>query len=455
MRVAMKRAPLAMVVVALGAAAGSSSALAATVTSAAPPARATAQDLTRLKGITPETLALMNRQARLERVIDRIKAATTAGLGGVSIDPEHDTLHLAWKGAVPGTVRREVDGARARGMTVDVTAAPYTEKQLDAEVTRLSRLPLAAGRTLQLSAKPDGSGLDVGVSGLPAGTSTAAARQLVPALQDSEVPLSVKTVPAPTFAARGYDTPFFWGGSYIERWLSNSPAGNSCSSSFGVTGNNSSATYLLTAAHCGEGEWRSVTLLNGDGTTTQQTYGSTISTRRSTSLDAEVIFTPNGAGGSVYVGDSINFDTGSLGSNSGIPVDSTADSPSGALVCTSGSFSGTICNIRVTLVNVTITINPATNGVSTIQHLNFGVKENDGTGILAAVGQGDSGGPVFSIINNRAIARGVISAMRTGTGWTAPCAGWAALNRVCANNVYYGDLNTLTSALGMHVNTGG
>jgi streptogrisin D len=421
----------------------------------------TDDDLYRVRGVTPQTLDLMRRQEKLERLIDRIRAAAppTAGLAGVAIDPLRDTLRLAWKGALPAAVAKEVEAARADGLTVAVRPAPYTEAQLAAEAARMSRAPLWAGprtgqRVMQVSPRPDGTGITVGIGGLPAGTTVAEARRIVPALAGATVPLEISFVPPPAFTLRGWDMPAHWGGAYIERWVNGSRAGNSCSDAFGVTGNNGAATYLLTAAHCGEGEWRSVRVQWPDGTQAQISYGNTIPAGRAPTLDAALILAPLGAGNAVYYGESINLDTGSFGSNTGITVGGTEGNPVGAFVCTSGAYSGTICNIQIVLTNVSFTYDPPSNGVGPVTNMVLATKVNDGSGILAAVGEGDSGGPVFSILSQRARARGVISGQRNGSGWTAPCHGWAPPGRDCSNSVWFGDIRTIVNRVGVRMNTG-
>lgn len=147
---------------------------------------------------------------------------------------------------------------------------------------------------MQVSPRPDGTGLDVGLHGLPADLTPQQARQLVPAL-DSAVPLSVTTTGGVSFTTRLYDSPPFRGGSFVYRRAND----NACTSAFGVTGLNGTATYLLSAAHCGEGTQGSGLYPDPSGNLLQDLYGSTTTAGRRTDLDVRLIHTPKGAGAHV------------------------------------------------------------------------------------------------------------------------------------------------------------
>jgi streptogrisin D len=410
--------------------------------------------LYRAPGVTSQAVQRMQRQDVLLRTAERIRSraagATGAGLSGITIDPDRSLLHLYWHGAVPPTVSNAVSAARARGVTVDVQQAPYTERQLLAEIDRMAAANAAAAPgaryDLQLAPKPDGSGIWAGVSGLPSGALTAAAPRI--AALHTSVALQVEAPGNFTFSYRWYDTTPFWGGAYIER-------GNmACSDAFGVTGNNGAATYLLTAAHCGEGTWQSGGVTDPSVPTTfHNTYGSTIPAGRDTQHDAQLILTPGGAGNSVYWGESIN-PPNSLGSNSGVTVGGTEDNVVGAFVCNSGSFSGTVCNIQIRLAKVTFSFDQPENGVQNMNNMSLGEKMADSSGIAAANGNGDSGGPIVSLVSNRARAYGVISGMYTGGGWDAPCVGYRPAGRHCSRSVWFGDIRTILGTVGARMNTG-
>jgi len=416
----------------------------------------TADDLYTAPGVTPQAVQRMQRQDVLLRAAERIrgKAAGGAdtGLSGITIDPDKGALQLFWRGALPAAVSEAVSGARAQGVAVSVRQAPYTERQLLAEIDRMAAANAAAAKgsryDLQLAPKPDGSGIWAGVSGLAAGASATVARRLAAAL-GTPVALEVEAAGTFAFSHRWYDTTPYWGGAYIER------GATACSDAFGVTGNNGAATYLLTAAHCGEGTWQSggVSDPSIPGSVFHVTYGSTIPAGRAPQHDAQLILTPGGAGNGVYWGASINPPT-SLGSNSGVTIGSTENNVVGAFVCNSGSYSGTICNIRIELAKVTFSFDQPENGVQHMNNMSLGVKQLDSSGITAANGNGDSGGPILSVVSNRGRAYGVISGMYTGGGWDAPCVGYRPSGRRCSRSVWFGDIRTILSAVGARMNTG-
>jgi streptogrisin D len=404
-------------------------------------------------GMTPEVFALMTRQEGLDRVADDIRAKArdteTGGLAGIAVDQAHNAVRLYWHGMLPAAASQQIAQAGSQGIAVIVKTAPYTEAQLVAEVDRISKLPLSAGtraghRAMRISPKPDGTGIDVGISGLPDGISTSQARQLVPAL-NSPIPLTITPIAAPAFASRYFDVPAYWGGGLITN-----PATNlSCSNAFGVTGNNGAATYLLTAAHCGEGEWRTGAFVNPPA---QNVFGNTIPAGRSTQLDAELILTPAGSANAVYYGSSINPPNNDVGTTSGRLVAGATSNNIDDTVCTSGAFSGTICDGRILATNVTISYVPAENGVGRVTNLVWAEKlpANDSSAIA---GQGDSGGPVISVRSDgKVLARGIISGIDAVL--LKPCQGWAFPGRQCSPSVFYADVTRVMNTVGVHLNVG-
>jgi hypothetical protein len=371
------------------------------------------------------------------------------------VDLESNKISLYWKGALPASVTSRIDEAKANGIEVVVRQAPYSEVELLEEADRISQKPLFDGvrtgqRMMQVNPRPDGTGLNVGLHGLPADVSPQQAQQVVPAL-NSAVPLSVTAVDPVSFATRLFDTPSFWGGSYIHR----RSGGNSCTSAFGVTGLNGAATYLLTAAHCGEGTWGGGLYRDANGNIQQDVYGSTIPAGRSTQIDVQLVHTPQNSGNHIYWGTYMNPEAGDPGSSTGVPVRGVTPNSIGNAFCLSGSYSGTICdgaNVRITGVNITVTYDPPSNGVVRVTGLVQGT-DVIGTRAFGIVGQGDSGGPVVSPANDGGVqARGVISGMATGNQ-VRPCYGYAPPNRTCSRIVYFADMQNAMATVGVRLNT--
>lgn len=415
---------------------------------------ATTADLLRLPGMSAGLMDALRNQEALDGFAERVRVhaaagpSPDAGLSSIVVDPHANSATIYWHGAVPAPVTGLVDTARRSGIQVRFQSAPYTEAALLKEVDRISRLPLstsalteASRRVLTVVPNPDGTGLTATIGGLPAGTTATQAHRMVPALTTTHVPVTVRVDTGPTFATRFFDSWPWWGGAYIE-----GPA--ACSNAFGVTGLNGAATYMLTAAHCGEGTWHTGTVTFPDGSTLRRTLGPTIPAR-ATGHDGQAIHTPNGAGASVYVGAPINPPNGDPGSNSGMRVGGAGGNTIGDLVCTSGSYTGSVCAIQVVTTGGSWTVDPPVNGVGRVTNM-----VNARLPGVNVAGNGDSGGPVFAIRtnDNRAIARGVISAVDLGS-YERPCTGYIAPGRRCSMSVWYGQVTDIMRTIGVRINT--
>lgn len=115
----------------------------------------------------------------------------------------------------------------------------------------------------------------------------------------------------------------------------------------------------------------------------------------------------------------------------------------GEYVCTSGSFSGVRCNIKIVDDSQTVTISG--HSVPYIVE----AYRMDGT---AATGEGDSGGPVFALSSNPAkvIARGTISAGKHGD--EVACVGVGG--RTCWKTVRYMPISVSLNNWAMTLNLG-
>jgi hypothetical protein len=385
-------------------------------------------------------VAASQAQTALHDLIDRITAADRArsrkdastGLAGVVIDPDQSLLNLYWHGAQPAAVKSELAAGRSRGLEVKVHPASYTLGQLTAERDRLATRYMGKVRSgdpkvTSIGPKPDGSGLQIGVA--PDATSMKTARSTI----NSAVAFEVIAGDSPTRTSRGLDTQPYWGGSYMENWgpIGEEPEG-SCTMGFSATRKNSSGAVLpvmLTAAHCGEGGdvWR---LSNGGYYGQEQEL-----TPAGHDYDAMLVGVPTNQGG-IYDGPSFyNGDT-----STGKPVSGAGATVVGDRFCTSGSYSGTICNIRAMVVGVTIDVT----GYGQIKQTVLS-EQQDG---ISAVGNGDSGGPVFQPTgpaNGQANARGTISAIPGQSVYWRPCQGVPGVpnnqvGRHCSYRFYFPDI---------------
>lgn len=405
--------------------------------------------------LSPADVELLERQERLNAIASDIQDAAEhdqadgSGLAGIAVDLDHNELHVYWHGDLTEAVKTHIDKA-PEAVTVESFVAPYTRNELLAEIDRISARPLFNGkktgqRTMSAAPAVDGTGINVAISGLPSSATSADAPDLVPAL-DSPYPLAIAvgTGYEPTY--RWIDFPAHRGGAVITQGVGT--VTGVCTTGFGVTGLNGTATYMLTAAHCGEGTWRTGVVRYANGATQQLTVGTTIA-GRDTAHDGQAILTPNKSGPYVYVGDSVNPSTGALGSNTTVRVSRAANSFNGELVCNGGAYSGTICGIRVATTGLTIVYDPPHNGVGTVTDMVQA--ETVGT---AAGGSGDSGAPIYAINSDGTItARGIQSGVQTGPTYDQPCVGYKYTGRVCSSAIVYGEVLDIMSTIGVRINT--
>lgn len=397
--------------------------------------------------VAPEIIALMTEQEKLDAVAERIEKVAdtpTSGIGGLVVDAKAKRIDLAWHGKVPATVRREATAARRAGLEVRITEAAYTRSALLRETDRLAdeHMTSSDSAVRSIGPKADGSGLTVGVT-------PAAERGLAEtaAAVDSSVPLEF-TATTPEKSDRWYDSSPYWGGALLLNYTSSATNyqnyGAMCTSGFGVTGLNGAATYIMFANHCGAGNWRTAWVTDTNGTIYQNQLGNTITTRDAL-RDTQLILTSQGAGAGVYTGESW------LGEGQqGRSVKGSAANNVGDYVCTEGSFSGTLCNIRVAQVGMVVNIT------------DYGRTENmvrantSNASRQATSGNGDSGGPVVSITTGGVLARGTISAMNMNS--QVPCPGVPGApvdeeGRHCSTEMFYPDIRVQMAAVGVRLNT--
>jgi hypothetical protein len=398
--------------------------------------------------VAPEMIALMTAQEKLDAVAERIEKAArdtpTSGLGGLVVDAKAMRLDLAWHGAVSAAVKREVAAARRAGIDVRITAAAYTRNALRRETDRLADEHMKTTDSVvgSIGPKADGSGLTVGVTAAP-GRSLAASAPSV----TSSVPLEF-TATTPEKTDRYYDSDPYWGGSLLLNYVSSATHYENyrslCTSGFGVTGLNGAATYIMFANHCGEGNWRTGFLSDSSGTIYQNQLGNTISTRDA-EHDTQLILTPAGAGAGVYTG------TSWLGSGQqGRSVKGSAANNVGDYVCTEGSFSGTLCNIRIAQVGMVVNIRDYGRTVDMVR------ANTSNASRQATSGNGDSGGPVVSVTTGGVLARGTISAMNMNSLVDCPGVPGVPANeegRHCSTEMFYPDLRIQMAGVGVRLNT--
>jgi hypothetical protein len=351
---------------------------------------------------------LMKVQGKLGAAADRIIALDASGLAGIRVSAETKSLQVAWKGAAPASVRRAA--GLGAGLNLRITSARYSQRELLAAAARVAR----GSHVASVAPQADGSGLLVAMR---SGTSTTTARTASVARLAGGVPVTYEraAAPAPAFS-RGNDIAPYWGGA---RW-------NGCSTGFAIR--IGGVPKMLSAGHCasngqnaydGGGDWMGT--VSGDSDAYDRLYINTNSAGR------------------IY--------DGGVGSGEfSKPVIGAARSYVGDWLCTSGAYSGARCGIQVRATNVTIWVG---------SYYIYQLVRAEQVNYQNAIGNGDSGGPVFSLAadHSKVIAKGTNTAIDLGT--QVACTGIpASATRRCAWRMYYVDVVNSLNAYGASIITG-
>ncbi|WP_182875212.1 S1 family peptidase [Microbispora sp. H10670] len=350
---------------------------------------------------------LLATQQRLVQAADHITAAVQeqggGGLAGIVVSAENRELRLYWKGQTPKSID-EISGELGSDLKLSVLPARFTAKQLAAASARIAKRGGSA--ITSITPNVDGSGLTL--SGLTA----AKARS---AISEESVPVAVQTGERPALATRWNDSPPWWGGA---AWR-NANLGSGCSTGFAVT--YGGATKMLTAGHCGD-----------VGQTATDPTGEVIGGISQDNNSYDVALINAGTQGYVY-----NNSVGNISTEFSSLVIGTASSYVGMYLCTSGAYSGTVCNSQVTATGVTIITG----------YTIYNLVRAEQTAHTNAAGQGDSGGPV-ELVNpsntTQVYATGVITAIDTSAA--VPCTGYVTSGRICSWRFYYAPWANATTA---------
>jgi hypothetical protein len=367
---------------------------------------------------------LLATQRHLDDAADAIAAAAEQanGFGSVVVDPENREVRVYWKGHIPAPVQQAVAAADS---VVRVLPAAFSKRELDAEAQRLMHLPRASqvapsAAITAIAPLPDASGLRVSVDG-----SVDAARH-VRAVATAAVPVTIQPGVAPhqTFG-RSNDSPPYWGGAV---WKKSMNGIGICSTGFAIT--HGGQTTMLSAGHCawnGDGVW------DGGG----DPMGWVQNVRAFRDI-LEIASGNNWFAGRIY--------NGTPGVNEfSNPVTGASTNHVGDYICTSGAFSGTRCNIKITEVDEAVYLAGNWYGLQV---------EAEQQADTNAAGQGDSGGPVFRVNADPTTvsARGTITGGDGGT--VVPCTGDTSGGRICTWRIYYADIASALQSYSAQVVTG-
>jgi hypothetical protein len=349
---------------------------------------------------------LMSVQAQLDAAADRVEALGGAGLAGVEVHAENRRVIVHYKGAVPAGLR-QISAAMPARTAMTVRSAAHSRRELQAVALGVTSLAEVAS----VAPSVDGSGLEVSLRRGRVSTDSQtkvrgkAGGVVVRYLPESDTALT----------SRGNDSPPYWGGA---RW-------NGCSNGFAIR--ISGSTKMLSAGHCA-----------ANGNTARDGGGDVMGTVSGDSNAYDRLYINTSSGGRIY--------DGGVGSGEfSKPVVGAARSYVGNWLCDSGAYSGARCGIQVKATNVTINVG----------YLIYGTVRAEKTDHTAAIGNGDSGGPVFSLSPdpNKVIAKGTNTAIDTSVA--VPCTGVpTSSTRTCSWRFYYVDVVNSLNAYGASIVTG-
>jgi hypothetical protein len=385
----------------------------------------------------PEPLTPANQPA-LDAAADDARAiAGDAYYTNAVVDSQANTVTVYLAHAPQGVVD-QLTAAHPSTYVVDNSAAFSEAKALKLEDAISSRIPAwaAAGvRIGHLRPTLDGH-LEVGVR-----SDVADAASRLGAQYGGAVRVVADTEPTYLTAWRYNDSSPWNGGDFIYHL--GSTEGADCSSGVPVHDATNGTQYMLTASHC---FWS----FGGVGTSVRNGYirldNGTVYSGSSTTLIGSVTKNSNLTSGSTTIDTAlIKASTSTLSFvaawNSqgwGVYV-GRATNHVGDQVCQSGAFDGQICGgIVIRALNMTVC---PTFEVFCVNHL---VQANNSTSGAVALGDGDSGGPVYSYTGSNLLARGMTDIGSVDRTCTSVPTGTSGL-RGCYHTLYFVDMASIDS----------
>ena len=363
---------------------------------------------------------VLTTQYHLNEIAVRLSDAVAGlrGYAGISVPTEEGRVVVRWQGAPPPEAVEAVD--RERGSAV-LRPAVYSTRDLGTAIDQVLALAQAEGAPIS-AADPvaDGSGITVFTTG-----PIAIAQDLV----SRATPVAATVEPGSSVPAfdRLADASPYWGGARWRTWA------GSCTSGFAVHRIQDGHDFLISAGHCAD---------DGDDAYT----GASAYMGRVVGDDDmhDTLLIDATSEGRMYQGLYTTADS--------VPIAPKAmQSFPGNYVCASGSYSGTTCYSKVISVGGAINIGYTVKPTVRAEQLSH----------TAAVGNGDSGGPVFFggpyeccslpyMFNRNAMGTTTaIDAMFTAV----PCEGVpTGGGRVCAWRWWYIDITGPLSYYGLAMN---
>ncbi|MCZ9885018.1 chymotrypsin family serine protease [Arthrobacter sp. B2a2-09] len=314
-----------------------------------------------------------------------------------------------------------------------VKQSRYSNAELQAEVTRIlstQQQVTATSRITTIGPKSDGSGLDIQIN-VPVMTGLSLPE--TPQIQ-SRMPVSLSVGGEISNAANRYaDTPPYISGAYME-----GSRNNACSTGFWITTPHTPdpIDYMLSADHCSATGDRWISGIDGQPGATREYLGTAVGQARGGNDFERLQGYPSKAP-YVYWGTHLTTDIAGIMGWTGNPVINNS-------VCYSGSFTGTICSNAVSAVDQTVCY--------AFLQCYSGLTITNQTAGHPAAGNGDSGGPVLSVINGSVYASGIISGIQNASTNCLGIPGSAADGgRKCSSRVIYAPISHFFANNGGHV----
>lgn len=277
-----------------------------------------------------------------------------------------------------------------KGVTTRVVESLHTRVEVDQAIADLVVNPKSSdglGYVAFAKPAPDGSYIEVGITG--SGVSNFGG------LRNSfDIPLRLVTTEPLLPSTRYRQTTPVFGGQYMDNTT------NSCTTGFWVAKISTMAQSMLTADHCATSTGE--TWYYGSGGNTRTVGVSQGQAPGSSDLELYSAGSPSNITGHVMTGNYNN-------SNSVSPIRGYYNaSVVGGSVCYSGSRTGLVCQNEVTYVNAAACYSPS--------QCYLGMTYTSQVNGTPAAGDGDSGGPVISVLSGGHVyASGLISGTVLGS----------------------------------------
>jgi len=391
----------------------------------------------------PAALTPQNQPA-LDAAADDARAiAGDAFYANAVVDDEANTVTV-YLAHAPQRVVDQFTAAHPSTYVVDNTAAFSEATVLKLEDAIGGRIPAWAAAGVRIgSLRPTLDGhLEVGVR-----SDVADAASRLGAQYGRVLRVAADTEPTYLTAWRYNDTSPWNGGDFIYHFV-NAGSWSDCSSGIPVHDASNGTNYMLTASHC---FWD----FGGVGTSVRNGYvrsdTNAVYSGSSTTLIGSVTKNSNLNPGSTTQDVALiktatsRFDFVAAWNSQGYGINvGRATNHVGDQVCQSGAFDGQICG-GIVIRALNLTECPRDFCVKNL------VQANNSTSGTVAVGEGDSGGPVYSYTGSNLLARGMTDQGSGIVSCTSVPPGTGG--RLCLHTLYFVDMAAIDSSWNVVPNT--